>query len=115
MNFNVHNVQMGRVDGHNPHYIRKDLPFTWTNVYEEATSSSSALGKRKYVSFVSTFYLVLSRVPQYLWIWVCFTSIRLAFDSSYVSFTNYLISAGKYLTIMLNKVMLLLVLIIMKY
>ncbi|KAJ1383944.1 Actin family [Sesbania bispinosa] len=36
--------KMGRVDGHNPHSTRKDLPFTWTNVYEEATRSSSALG-----------------------------------------------------------------------
>ncbi|OIV90651.1 hypothetical protein TanjilG_01732 [Lupinus angustifolius] len=36
--------KMGRVDGHNPHTIRKDLPFTWTNVNEEAiTSSSSAV------------------------------------------------------------------------
>ncbi|KAK7268738.1 hypothetical protein RIF29_21446 [Crotalaria pallida] len=34
--------KMGRVDGHNPQIIRKDLPFTWTNVYEEATGSSSA-------------------------------------------------------------------------
>ncbi|KAG4919533.1 hypothetical protein JHK84_056841 [Glycine max] len=34
--------QMGRVDGHNPH-IRKDLPLTWTNVYEEATNSSVSL------------------------------------------------------------------------
>lgn len=34
--------KLGRVDGHNPHITRKDLPFTWTNVYEEATSSSSA-------------------------------------------------------------------------
>lgn len=42
-------AQMGRVDGYNPHGNRKDLPFTWTNVYEEVTSSSSlsALGKRK--------------------------------------------------------------------
>ncbi|RDX94790.1 Actin-related protein 9, partial [Mucuna pruriens] len=35
--------KMGRVDGHNPHIIRKDLPFTWTNVYEEATNSSVSL------------------------------------------------------------------------
>ncbi|MED6131593.1 Actin-like protein arp9 (SWI/SNF complex component arp9) [Stylosanthes scabra] len=35
--------KMGRVDGHNPHIIRKDLPFSWTNVYEEVTSVSSAL------------------------------------------------------------------------
>ncbi|MED6150241.1 Actin-like protein arp9 (SWI/SNF complex component arp9) [Stylosanthes scabra] len=35
--------KMGRVDGHNPHIIRKDLPFSWTNVYEEVTSASSAL------------------------------------------------------------------------
>ncbi|KAL5138607.1 Protein RETICULATA, chloroplastic [Glycine soja] len=34
--------RMGRVDGHNPH-IRKDLPLTWTNVYEEATNSSVSL------------------------------------------------------------------------
>ncbi|KAF1879067.1 hypothetical protein Lal_00047739 [Lupinus albus] len=34
---------MGRVDGHNPHTIRKDLPFTWTNVYEEAITSSSSV------------------------------------------------------------------------
>ncbi|KAL2562893.1 hypothetical protein AAZX31_20G189100 [Glycine max] len=34
--------KMGRVDGHNPH-IRKDLPLTWTNVYEEATNSSVSL------------------------------------------------------------------------
>ncbi|CAL5189475.1 unnamed protein product [Lathyrus oleraceus] len=34
-------AQMGRVDGYNPHGNRKDLPFTWTNVYEEVTSSSS--------------------------------------------------------------------------
>ncbi|WJX18767.1 Actin-like protein arp9 [Trifolium repens] len=33
--------KMGRVDGYNPHSIRKDSPFTWTNVYEEVTSSSS--------------------------------------------------------------------------
>ncbi|KAH1229502.1 hypothetical protein GmHk_10G029227 [Glycine max] len=38
--------RMGRVDGHNPH-IRKDLPLTWTNVYEEATNSSVSLSKRK--------------------------------------------------------------------
>nr|KYP60796.1 Actin-related protein 9 [Cajanus cajan] len=43
INFNVLNVQMGRVDGLNPHIIRKDLPFTWTNVYEEATNSSVSL------------------------------------------------------------------------
>lgn len=49
MTFNVLDVQMGRVDGHNPHIIRKDLPFTWTNVYEEATNSSVSLGKRKLV------------------------------------------------------------------
>ncbi|KAE9619195.1 putative Actin family [Lupinus albus] len=35
--------KMGRVDGHNPHTIRKDLPFTWTNVYEEAITSSSSV------------------------------------------------------------------------
>ena len=56
MTFNVPDVQMGRVDGHNPH-IRKDLPLTWTNVYEEATNSSVSLGKKKLVSlhFPSTF------------------------------------------------------------
>lgn len=32
--------KMGRVDGHNPHIIRKGLPFSWANVYEEATNSS---------------------------------------------------------------------------
>ncbi|CAI8603043.1 unnamed protein product [Vicia faba] len=32
---------MGRVDGYNPHSNRKESPFTWTNVYEEVTSSSS--------------------------------------------------------------------------
>lgn len=55
MNFNVLNVQLGRVDGHNPHITRKDLPFTWTNVYEEATSSSSASGKRKLISYYLNF------------------------------------------------------------
>lgn len=59
MSFNVLNVQMGRVDGQNPH-IRKDLPFTWTNVYEEATSSSSALGKRKLVSLLPSTFLCSS-------------------------------------------------------
>ncbi|KAJ1384887.1 actin-related protein 9 [Sesbania bispinosa] len=33
--------KMGRVDGYNPHSTKKDLPFTWTNVYEEATGTSS--------------------------------------------------------------------------
>ena len=82
---------MGRVDGHNPHIVRKDLPFSWTNVYEEVTSSSSALGKRKLVSLQFAFYLVLSYVPQlYLWLWLCFMSISLPFDSL-VCFTKYLI------------------------
>ncbi|BAT94714.1 hypothetical protein LR48_Vigan09g112000 [Vigna angularis] len=35
--------KMGRVDGHNPHIIRKNLPFTWTNLYEEAIDSSVSL------------------------------------------------------------------------
>lgn len=52
MNSIVLNAQMGRVDGHMPH--RKDSPFTWTNVYEEVTSSSSvsALGKSKWYFFL---------------------------------------------------------------
>ncbi|XP_058770811.1 actin-related protein 9 [Vicia villosa] len=33
--------KMGRVDGYNPHTNRKDSALTWTNVYEEVTSSSS--------------------------------------------------------------------------
>ncbi|KAI4345773.1 hypothetical protein L6164_012869 [Bauhinia variegata] len=35
--------KMGRVDGQNPQTSRKDLALTWTNVYEEASSSSSAV------------------------------------------------------------------------
>ncbi|WVY99154.1 hypothetical protein V8G54_031305 [Vigna mungo] len=35
--------KMGRVDGHNPHIIRKNLPFTWSNLYEEAIDSSVSL------------------------------------------------------------------------
>ncbi|KAF7837510.1 actin-related protein 9 [Senna tora] len=35
--------KMGRIDGHNPQIRGKDLAFNWTDVFEEASSSSSAL------------------------------------------------------------------------
>lgn len=57
---------MGRVDGYNPHIIRKDLPFSWTNVYEEVTGSSSqsALGKRKwyFLHITEHFYAFFSSI-----------------------------------------------------
>lgn len=38
------NMQMGRVDGHNPPSSRKDTAFTWTNVYETNPTSVTEEG-----------------------------------------------------------------------
>lgn len=71
MNFNVLNVQMGRVDGHNPHIIRKDMPFSLTNVYVEATNSSVSLGERKLASLHLPSTFLSSLVPLCLSIRFC--------------------------------------------
>lgn len=39
-------LQIGRIDGHNTPSGRKDLAFTWANVYEPETNSSLASGNK---------------------------------------------------------------------
>ena len=59
MNPNVLNVQMGRIDGLNSQNRGKDLALSWTNVYEEASSSVSELGKRKLFCLQSTYVTIV--------------------------------------------------------
>lgn len=40
-------VQMGRVDGYNPHNGRKETTFNWTDVYERNLNPSSASGEKQ--------------------------------------------------------------------
>lgn len=36
---------MGRVDGYNSQNSKRDVAFSWTNIYEKESTSSSALGE----------------------------------------------------------------------
>lgn len=38
-------LQMGRVDAFNQQNSRKDVAFSWTNVYEKEPTPSTALGE----------------------------------------------------------------------
>ena len=52
--------QMGRVDGYNPQNNRKDIAFSWTDVYEKEPTSSvaSGSGSLSLVFFVCPFFCV---------------------------------------------------------